>query len=101
MAAREANLAATQEALAAQQGAAQVEVSRLEASVRSLNKQLGEAEADYITGSERLTQLRREVSVGGGRVGVERRAGEEGRAQGTGQESLATCPTPSVPVVKV
>lgn len=60
--ARENSLAAAQEAVAAQQGAAQVEVSRLEAAVRELNKQLGEAEADYLTGSERLAQLHREVS---------------------------------------
>lgn len=113
VAAREANLKTTQEAVAAQQGAAQVcgnnqqmecatagatpgvgpglfgsfnilpaapclatqalsiqgcasplqvEVARLEQSLRSLNKQLGEAEADYLTGTERLAALRREVS---------------------------------------
>lgn len=41
----------------------QVEVARLEAAVRSINTQLGEAEADYLTGSERLAALRREVGV--------------------------------------
>lgn len=30
--------------------------------MRALNKQLGEAEADYLTGTERLAALRREVS---------------------------------------
>lgn len=40
----------------------QVEVARLEASLRSLTKQLAEAEADYLTGSERLAALAREVS---------------------------------------
>jgi hypothetical protein len=40
----------------------QVEVARLEGSLRSLTKQLGEAEADYLTGSERLAALAREVS---------------------------------------
>lgn len=40
----------------------QVEVSRLESAVRSLHKQLGEAEADYLTGTQRLAQLHREVS---------------------------------------
>lgn len=59
----ENTLAAAQEAAVAQQGAAQVEVSRLEACVRELHKQLGEAEADYLTGSERLAQLHREVSA--------------------------------------
>lgn len=39
----------------------QVEVARLESSLRSLHKQLGEAEADYLTGTERLAALRREV----------------------------------------
>lgn len=39
----------------------QVEVSRLESAVRSLHKQLGEAEADYLTGTQRLAQLHREV----------------------------------------
>jgi hypothetical protein len=41
---------------------AQVEVARLEQTMRALNKQLGEAEADYLTGTERLAALRREVS---------------------------------------
>jgi chromosome segregation ATPase len=59
--ARESNLAATHEAVAAQQGAAQVEVARLQAAAHELNKQLSEAEADYVTGSERLAQLHREV----------------------------------------
>lgn len=34
--------------------------------MRSLNKQLGEAEADYLTGTDRLAALRREVRLRGG-----------------------------------
>jgi hypothetical protein len=48
----------------------QVEVARLEQSLRSLNKQLGEAEADYLTGTERLAALRREVSNTHGKLAV-------------------------------
>lgn len=65
---------------------AQVEVARLEQSLRSLNKQLGEAEADYLTGTERLAALRREVSGTMGNCG-------EGRCCGT---CIGSCMTSSI-----
>jgi hypothetical protein len=41
----------------------QVELARLEASSRELNRQIREAEADYLTGSERLVELHKQVSI--------------------------------------
>jgi hypothetical protein len=60
---REAALSAAQQEQQEARMAAQVELARLESSSRQLGKQLREAEADYITGSERLAELQREVSA--------------------------------------
>jgi chromosome segregation ATPase len=58
---REAALSAALQEQQEARMAAQVELARLESSSRQLGKQLREAEADYITGSERLAELQREV----------------------------------------
>jgi uncharacterized protein HemX len=58
---REAALSAAQQEQQETRMAAQVELARLESSSRQLGKQLREAEADYITGTERLAELQREV----------------------------------------
>lgn len=60
---REAALSAAQQEQQGARMAAQVELARLESSSRQLGKQLREAEADYMTGSERLAELQREVSA--------------------------------------
>lgn len=58
---REAALDRAQKEHQEQLHTAQVELARLEHTSREINRQLQEAEADYLTGTERLAELQREV----------------------------------------
>lgn len=67
---REAALERAQKEHQEQLQTGQVELARLEHASREVNRQLQEAEADYLTGTERLTELHREVGRETGSAGL-------------------------------
>ncbi len=60
--AKDSELAALQQHLADDRQRAHAEVSRLDSAAREALLQLREAEQDFLTGQDKLAELRREVS---------------------------------------